>query len=142
MQLNREQIRSYIPHAGDMVLLKAAADVTDKQIICIADSHLLPDNPLRIHNILPASAGIEYAAQAMAVHAALQKFHLPSGVLASANDVIWFCEDLSIYPQTLQIIAEAILQTPLALMYSFTLKAGEAILLTGRATLMTMGTEK
>ena len=41
------------------------------RIRCRSATHRSPDNPLRLHGRLGAACGIEYAAQAMAVHGAL-----------------------------------------------------------------------
>ena len=54
-----------------MCLLDAVLEWSDTLIVCRAVSHADPANPLRAENRLGAAAGIEYAAQAMAVHGAL-----------------------------------------------------------------------
>ena len=54
-----------------MCLLDAVLDWDDARITCRATSHADPANPLRADGRLGAANGIEYAAQAMAVHGAL-----------------------------------------------------------------------
>ncbi len=65
-------IARLIPHAGSMCLLASVATWSEDAIVCLATSHLDPDNPLRSHDRLPGVCGIEYALQAAAVHGALR----------------------------------------------------------------------
>ena len=69
--LDRDAIMRRIPHQGTMCLLDAVLAWDDDHIRCSASSHLQPDHPLRAHGRLGAACGVEYAAQAMAVHGAL-----------------------------------------------------------------------
>ena len=64
-------ISTLIPHQGRMCLLDAVLDCSAERITCTATSHTAADHPLRGANGLPAPVGIEYAAQAMALHGAL-----------------------------------------------------------------------
>lgn len=89
--LVQAQIAALIPHSGTMCLLQTL-DAWDKQhIVCRADNHRDPHNPLRTRSGLLATAAIEYAAQAMALHGALigQACGAPAtpGYLASARGV-------------------------------------------------------
>lgn len=54
-----------------MCLLDEVLTWDAARIRCRATSHRLADNPLRAHGRLGAACGIEYAAQAMAVHGAI-----------------------------------------------------------------------
>jgi predicted hotdog family 3-hydroxylacyl-ACP dehydratase len=54
-----------------MCLLDDVLSWDASRIRCRSASHRTPDNPLRAHGRLGAACGIEYAAQAMAVHGAL-----------------------------------------------------------------------
>ena len=54
-----------------MCLLDAVTEWSDAAITCRAGSHTDPANPLRAEGRLGAANGIEYAAQAMAIHGAL-----------------------------------------------------------------------
>ncbi len=79
--LVQAQIAALIPHSGTMCLLQTL-DAWDKQhIVCRADNHRDPHNPLRTRSGLLAPSAIEYAAQAMALHGAL--IGLEAGVPAS-----------------------------------------------------------
>jgi predicted hotdog family 3-hydroxylacyl-ACP dehydratase len=72
MPLDRDWIAQRIPHAGAMCLLDRVLDWDAERLRCLAASHLSPGNPLRSGGRLSAVCGIEYAAQAAAVHGALR----------------------------------------------------------------------
>src|SRR6185436_4156135 len=65
-------IARLVPQAGAMCLLDEIVSFDERAIVCRASSHRSPGNPLRCDGRLSAFAGIEYGAQAMAVHGALQ----------------------------------------------------------------------
>jgi hypothetical protein len=69
--LDHAAIAARIPHQGSMCLLAAVVDWSADGISCRAVSHADPANPLRAEGRLGAANGIEYAAQAMALHGAL-----------------------------------------------------------------------
>ena len=69
--LERAWIAAHVPHHGAMCLLDRVDRWDAMQVCCIATSHRDATNPLRAHGRLGAACGIEYAAQAMAVHGAL-----------------------------------------------------------------------
>ena len=71
MPLDREWIESRIPHRGSMCLLDEVVDWSAERIRCRTRTHCAADNPLRADGRLGVACGIEYAAQAMAVHGAL-----------------------------------------------------------------------
>lgn len=66
-----EWIAARIPHQGQMCLLTRVISASPEGVTCAADSHLFPTNPMRHEDQLGAACGIEYAAQAMALHGAL-----------------------------------------------------------------------
>src|SRR6478672_10306008 len=78
MPLDHDWIEQHIPHKGRMCLLDEVLSWDAARIRCRSSSHRATDNPLRAHGRLGAACGIEYAAQAMAVHGAL---------IAAANGV-------------------------------------------------------
>jgi len=78
MPLNRAWIEARIPHQGRMCLLDEIIEWSAQHIRCRTATHRAPDNPLRSHDRLGIACGIEYAAQAMALHGALAN--------AAAND--------------------------------------------------------
>lgn len=71
--LNRAEIARHLPHSGRMCLLEAALACDATAITCTASNHHDIDHPLRRDGRLPITAGIEYAAQAMALHATLTR---------------------------------------------------------------------
>ena len=79
MRLDRSWIEQNIPHHGRMCLLDEVMEWDAQHIRCRSGSHRLPDHPLRSQGRLGVACGIEYAAQAMAVHGALA-----GGALADA----------------------------------------------------------
>ena len=89
--LTRDGIAVLIPHSGTMCLLARLAAWDLQRIVCLATNHRDTANPLRSRSGLLASAAIEYAAQAMALHGALigQAVGAPAtpGYLASARGV-------------------------------------------------------
>lgn len=127
--LDRDAIARLIPHAGAMRLLARVIMHDATSITCEAESHRDGDNPLRNTTGLPVSAGIEYAAQAIALHAALRKGAGPSGrgFLAVLSDVRWSRERLDDLPAPLLIQADLLADTGGGLQYRFSVRIeGEA----------------
>jgi len=71
MCMNRAWIEARIPHQGRMCLLDQVLAWDAHHIRCSTATHRALDNPLRSHERLGIASGIEYAAQAMALHGAL-----------------------------------------------------------------------
>lgn len=69
--LDHAGIAARVPHSGSMCLLHAVLAWSADDIHCTAHSHSDLNNPLRGTTGLLSACAIEYAAQAMAVHAAL-----------------------------------------------------------------------
>lgn len=139
VRLDQAWIAAHIPHQGRMCLLDAVAHWDDRHIHCTAGSHRAADHPLRTPCGLAITAGIEYAAQAMAVHGALT---LPAaagarqGYLASVRDVHWRRPTLHDVPAALQVHAEQLSVNGLTVLYRFHLEAEGRELLGGRATVV------
>jgi predicted hotdog family 3-hydroxylacyl-ACP dehydratase len=79
MRLDRTWIEQHIPHHGRMCLLDEVMEWDAQHIRCRSGTHHLPDHPLRSQGRLGVACGIEYAAQAMAVHGALAGGALADG---------------------------------------------------------------
>jgi predicted hotdog family 3-hydroxylacyl-ACP dehydratase len=62
-----------IPHDGAMRLLGGIVSWDTASIRCSATSHTDPANPLRDNGVLSAVHALEYAAQAIAIHAGRKK---------------------------------------------------------------------
>ena len=63
-------IAARVPHQGRMCLLDSVLQASENGLLCAADSHRDPGNPLRQQGRLGTACGIEYAGQAMALHGA------------------------------------------------------------------------
>jgi predicted hotdog family 3-hydroxylacyl-ACP dehydratase len=79
MRLDRTWIERNIPHHGRMCLLDEVTEWDAQHVRCRSGTHRLPDHPLRSEGRLGVACGIEYAAQAMAVHGALSGGALADG---------------------------------------------------------------
>jgi len=137
--LDRAAIAARIPHQGSMCLLDAVLAWDSGQIHCRASSHRQPDNPLRAAARLGAACGIEYAAQAMAVHGALLA---PAGApprpgyLASVRSVQLAVDRLDDLVQDLDIVAERLSGDEHNILYHFRVEHAGDLLLSGRAAVM------
>ena len=139
MLIGQTEIQAMIPHAGDMCLLDSVTRWDATRISCIAQSHRNPNNPLARNGKVGALCGIEFAAQAMAVHGGLTGLvdqRPRAGLLVSVRDAEAWVEYLSDYREDLQIDAEQLMAEENSVCYSFTLYAGENELLRGRATVV------
>ena len=144
--LQRDEIARRIPHQGSMCLLDRVTAWDSSQISCEASSHRAESNPLRAYGRLGASCGVEYAAQAMAVHGALvaearsdadKTSHAPkTGYLASIRGLTLHVERLDDINEILGIRAERLSGDDHTILYSFSLHAGPALLLSGRAVVI------
>jgi predicted hotdog family 3-hydroxylacyl-ACP dehydratase len=85
MRLDRAWIEGHIPHKGRMCLLEDVIGWDAERISCRSGTHRAADHPLRAHGRLGIACGIEYAAQAMAVHGALVAGALDNGLIAVAD---------------------------------------------------------
>lgn len=133
-------VSSLIPHRGAMCLLDGIESWTEDYIVCRATSHRRPDNPLRDESGLRALCGIEYAAQAIAAHAALRREpsgrSLLSGVLASARDVTTTLSHLDRLRGPLTIRAALVLIHEGGSIYDVILTSDNRTVLTGRLSVM------
>ncbi len=142
--LNRDDIARRIPHQGSMCLLDTVLAWDSHLIRCQASSHNDPKHPLRAHGRLGAACGVEYAAQAMAVHGALVAESLAgagsppprAGYLASLRSVTLHVERLDTVAGPLTVEAERITGDANTVLYSFTVQAGTQPLLSGRAVVV------
>ncbi|MEK7303875.1 MAG: 3-hydroxylacyl-ACP dehydratase, partial [Pseudomonadota bacterium] len=106
--MNHAAICARLPHAGRMCLLERLESWDGDSITCIATSHRDADNPLRRGGCLHAVAGVEYAAQAMALHGnLLSATDTPPaiGYLASVRDLKLDIEDLGTVAEDLRVTA-------------------------------------
>ncbi|WP_153147009.1 hotdog family protein [Dechloromonas sp. H13] len=137
--LDHAGIAARIPHQGAMCLLDAVVDWSETAISCRAVSHADPANPLRADGRLGAVAGIEYAAQAMAVHGALLAAadEPPrQGYLASVRGVQLHVARLDDLAGELTITAERLSGDGNHVLYQFALSHAGRCLLEGRAAVI------
>jgi predicted hotdog family 3-hydroxylacyl-ACP dehydratase len=147
MTMNRAWIEARIPHRGRMCLLDEVIGWDAQHIRCRSASHRATDNPMRSGEGLGIACGIEYAAQAMALHGALAGGTAdPSrgpatgsprvGFLAGVRDVRLLVLRLDDIAADLICEAALIAGDSLTALYQFTLSEGRRSLLTGRATVV------
>jgi predicted hotdog family 3-hydroxylacyl-ACP dehydratase len=150
--LDHAWIEQHIPHKGRMCLLDEVLSWDAKRIRCRSGTHRAADNPLRAHGRLGAACGVEYAAQAMAVHGALVAASAPLastvasnlrgslgavvGYLASLRDVTLYVARLDDLPADLIASAERITGDGRSVLYEFAVWGAERRLLSGRASIV------
>jgi predicted hotdog family 3-hydroxylacyl-ACP dehydratase len=158
MRLNRAWIESRIPHRGRMCLLDEVIAWSAARVSCRSSTHREADNPLRAHGRLGIACGIEYAAQAMAVHGALvaassaadhgapltgtpaAAWAAPgtpaAGFLAAVRDVRFHSLRLDDVQGDLICDAARMAGDATTALYEFELRSAAALLLRGRATVV------
>ena len=144
MALDRQWIESHIPHQGGMCLLDEVVHWSATRVECRSTTHRDPANPLRAHDRLAAVCGIEYAAQAMAVHGALiasrltasPKYVPVAGYLAGVRNVTLFATRLDDIETDLVATAELVTGDERTVLYDFSVSGDERVLLAGRATIV------
>lgn len=137
--VDRDSLQALIPHSGRMCLLAGVSYFDQERIECLATSHRAPDHPLRAHGRLGAACGVEYAAQAMAVHGALPI--VPSsppapGALVGLRHVQFEIATLDSIESELVIACRSLGRDAGAAMYDFHVRADGRLLLSGRATVI------
>ena len=152
MPLDRQWIEQHIPHKGHMCLLDEVLAWDATRIRCRSNTHRSADNPLRAHGRLGAACGIEYAAQAMAVHGALIAASAPLastvsthvrgsigaavGYLASVRNVSLQVSRLDDLEEQLIASAERVTGDGRTVLYEFTVTSRDRVLLSGRASIV------
>ncbi len=136
LTLDQAAIRQHIPHAGTMCLLDQVLRWDHTDIECLAVSHRSLDNPLRHNGILPIHAGIEYCAQAIALHGGLT--HKDSGpprrgYLAVILGTQWYAQRLDDCAGALHVTATRQVRLQQGASYQFALQHEGHTLLTGQA---------
>ena len=123
-----------------MCLLDHVVVWDQKHIECCASSHRAADNPLRTQGRLGAACGIEYAAQAMAVHGALlapsESACARVGFLVSVRGAHLYAVRLDDISTDLQIEASCITQNENNILYQFSVSTAGRLLLDGRAAIV------
>jgi predicted hotdog family 3-hydroxylacyl-ACP dehydratase len=140
-----------------MCLLEEVLDWDEERIRCRAITHRDADHPLIAHGRLGIACGIEYAAQAMAVHGALVAGTAESGTssageplagkpasgfLAGVRSVRLHAPRLDDVPGDLICQAVRVAGDGASALYEFELRAQAVCLLSGRATVVLDGNRR
>lgn len=139
MRVTRPEIARLIPHAGAMCLLDGVEHWDDRHIRCVSKTHTSADNPLRVDGHVPAVCGVEYAAQAMAVHGGLvgKTAGRPStGYLASLRNVVCRSDRLDDLAGELVVEVELLAGDDERVIYRFALRVGNHEVLSGQAAVV------
>lgn len=137
MRLGRDALARLVPHQGAMCLLEEVLESDEHTIACRASSHRDPANPLRGGIGLPAIMGVEYAAQAVAVHGSLSSnSEQQKGYLAALRDVVCSVERLDTQRDDLVVRATRVAAESGRLLYDFRIEAGGRELLRGRLSVV------
>lgn len=140
MLKDRSWICSHVPHAGTMCLLDEVLFWNADRVRCLSRAHRAADNPLRAHGRLGAACGVEFAAQAMALHGALvapgEPMRTRFGYLASVRGVSIHVARLDDIDDDLVAAAERLGGDESTVLYRFALSAGSRTLISGRATIV------
>jgi predicted hotdog family 3-hydroxylacyl-ACP dehydratase len=134
--LDHAAIAARIPHAGSMCLLHEVVSWNADSIDCLARSHRDPANPLRSGNRLAAVHGIEYAAQAMALHGTLLGGeNAPAsrpGYIGAVRALELHTPRLDGIAGDLSVHAERLVGDASHVLYAFNIRAGDRLLVEGR----------
>jgi predicted hotdog family 3-hydroxylacyl-ACP dehydratase len=137
--ITKADLRQLIPHHGAMCLLETVEHWDESRITCQTSSHRDTTNPLRRAGQLEAICGLEYAAQAMAVHVGLlqqgKARRIAVGYLGSVKNLLLWVSRLDDVAGTLTIQARRLVGDAGSCIYAFRLSAGEQVLLDGRASI-------
>jgi predicted hotdog family 3-hydroxylacyl-ACP dehydratase len=140
--IDKQGIARLIPHAGLMCLLDGVLSWDGARIICETASHRAADNPLRRDGRLGILCGVEYAAQAMALHGALGAADTNTsgparvGYLASLRALACHTDRLDQLAGALIVETECLHGEPSRAIHGFSLRHEDRILLSGRAAVM------
>jgi predicted hotdog family 3-hydroxylacyl-ACP dehydratase len=137
VKLDRDAIARLVPHHGAMCLLEEVLECEEDSMVCRATSHRDAANPLRSAQGLSAIMGVEYAAQAVAVHGSLASNAGPQkGYLAALRDVVCSVERLDDAAEDLVVRTTRVAAESGRLLYDFRIEAGGRELLKGRLSVV------
>ena len=135
-------IETLLPHAGRMRLIDRVVSYDGQTIVCESDSHRAADHPLAEAGVLSIVCGLEYGAQAMAIHGALlanggsPAARTRHGYLVAASDLRWTVERLDQCATPLVIKAISEFRTNSQVAYRFEISASSAVVLAGHASVL------
>ncbi|MGH6610208.1 MAG: hydroxymyristoyl-ACP dehydratase [Burkholderiaceae bacterium] len=133
-------IDSLLPHAGRMRLIDRVVSYDEQRIVCESDSHRAADHPLAFNGVLPVVCGLEYGAQAMAIHGTLlagtARDKARHGYLVAASELNWTVERLDQCAAPLRIEAISEFRSDQQVAYRFELHAADRQVFSGRAIVL------
>jgi predicted hotdog family 3-hydroxylacyl-ACP dehydratase len=138
-RFGNEKLAALLPHQGAMCLLDKVVSWDATTLTALATSHQSTTNPLNQGNHLLAHCGVEYAAQAAAVHLAVkalqQSLTVPQkGYLAAVNQLQWQSPYLEyLGPLTIQV--EQLVAQTRGCIYYFNISADNQSQVSGRFSL-------
>lgn len=122
-----------------MRLLDAVEAWDETTIRCRTATHRDPDHPLRYRGRLSVSVGLEYAAQAMGVHAGLldrdRQTEGRIGYVGSVRDVVFGADRLDGTDADLMVEATRLAEGDQSYMYRFRVALGDRTVIEGRASI-------
>lgn len=133
--LGRGWLLANLPHQGAMSLLSEIVGWDEQKLHARADNHRALDHALRRAMQLPATAGIEYGAQAAAAHGALAS-QAPSGagMIAAVRSVRFHVARLDDIAGDLDVNVEQLGGGAAGVMYRFVVSSSGKPLVEGRVT--------
>lgn len=139
LRIGKAALCRLIPHHGTMCLLDGVEQWDDTSITCMTASHRDATNPLRRDNRLEAICGLEYAAQAMAVHVGLleqgKERRLTVGYLGAVKNLMLQATRLDNVTGDLTVHATRLVGEASCFIYTFRVSAERQELLEGRASI-------
>lgn len=140
MTLLGEEFSRLIPHAGSMCLIAEVLDWNETSIRCRSASHRSAHHPLSEHGLLHAVCGVEYAAQAAALHGGLLSRQAGTaaapGFLAGLREVRLRRTRLDDLEEDLIIVVACQWADRGGLVYEFTVDAGRQRIVDGRLAII------
>jgi predicted hotdog family 3-hydroxylacyl-ACP dehydratase len=140
LPITKAEIRTLIPHSGLMCLLDEVVQWNDRSIVCVANTHRDPANPLRRGGRLSAVHAFEYGAQAAAVHGGLRARSAgataPPGYLAALRNARLHPTRLDDIDSALEIFASRLFGDSANTVYECRVSAGDVLIAQGRITII------
>jgi predicted hotdog family 3-hydroxylacyl-ACP dehydratase len=137
--IDKAALSQLIPHHGTMCLLDGVQRWDATSILCTTGSHRDATNPLRRDHQLDAICGLEYAAQAMAVHVGLlqqgKERRLAVGYLGAVKNLRLRATRLDDVQGNLTVQATRLVGEADSFIYAFHVSTEQQELLDGRASI-------
>ncbi len=128
-----------------MCLLHEVIHSNDTSLTAIATSHLDADNPLRVNGTIASINGVEYAAQAMAVHGSLLSDTAQSGYIATIRNIEiktpFLSDNMSPTTEALIIKVEQLMSNENGFTYQFDITCEQESLISGKITVFLTQTQ-